>query len=142
MIRRPPRSTRTDTLFPYTTLFRSSHPHHRPARDHQAFPKEGPLLNVGHYREGESRWSPDLLLEPARTGIRLLRIRGRRPLALRRADARMARRQVEGLVLPLARTQSGPQKPLRFGRRALRRPSNRQMEIGRASFTERVCQYV
>src|SRR3546814_2680667 len=28
MIRRPPRSTRTDTLFPYTTLFRSS-PDHR-----------------------------------------------------------------------------------------------------------------
>src|SRR3546814_10008499 len=26
MIRRPPRSTRTDTLFPYTTLFRSRHP--------------------------------------------------------------------------------------------------------------------
>src|SRR3546814_16639364 len=38
MIRRPPRSTRTDTLFPYTTLFRSlvlaqvvpvAHVHHR-----------------------------------------------------------------------------------------------------------------
>src|SRR3546814_1383459 len=26
MIRRPPRATRTDTLFPYTTLFRSEHP--------------------------------------------------------------------------------------------------------------------
>src|SRR3546814_4092128 len=26
MIRRPPRSTRTDTLFPYTTLFRSQPP--------------------------------------------------------------------------------------------------------------------
>src|SRR3546814_1115973 len=26
MIRRPPRSTRTDTLFPYTTLFRSHLP--------------------------------------------------------------------------------------------------------------------
>src|SRR3546814_7335251 len=26
MIRRPPRSTRTDTLFPYTTLFRSLFP--------------------------------------------------------------------------------------------------------------------
>src|SRR3546814_20885902 len=26
MIRRPPRSTRTDTLFPYTTLFRSRNP--------------------------------------------------------------------------------------------------------------------
>src|SRR3546814_11996093 len=25
MIRRPPRSTRTDTLFPYTTLFRADH---------------------------------------------------------------------------------------------------------------------
>src|SRR3546814_12316932 len=25
MIRRPPRSTRTDTLFPYTTLFRAVH---------------------------------------------------------------------------------------------------------------------
>src|SRR3546814_15501841 len=32
MIRRPPRSTRTDTLFPYTTLFRSRrHQHARRA---------------------------------------------------------------------------------------------------------------
>src|SRR3546814_20255216 len=31
MFRRPPRSTRTDTLFPYTTLFRS-HVHHHNAR--------------------------------------------------------------------------------------------------------------
>src|SRR3546814_12429920 len=30
MIRRPPRSTRTDTLFPYTTLFRSQPPRYRP----------------------------------------------------------------------------------------------------------------
>src|SRR3546814_5410791 len=30
MIRRPPRSTRTDTLFPYTTLFRSNQRHSRP----------------------------------------------------------------------------------------------------------------
>src|SRR3546814_20091504 len=29
MIRRPPRSTRTDTLFPYTTLFRSPHEYSR-----------------------------------------------------------------------------------------------------------------
>src|SRR3546814_10210531 len=32
MIRRPPRSTRTDTLFPYTTLFRSD----RPAADEES----------------------------------------------------------------------------------------------------------
>src|SRR3546814_1137780 len=31
MIRRPPRSTRTDTLFPYTTLFRSQIHEHLPA---------------------------------------------------------------------------------------------------------------
>src|SRR3546814_19465430 len=33
MIRRPPRSTRTDTLFPYTTLFRSIVAQHPRARD-------------------------------------------------------------------------------------------------------------
>src|SRR3546814_5876803 len=32
MIRRPPRSTRTDTLFPYTTLFRSVPLHPQPGR--------------------------------------------------------------------------------------------------------------
>src|SRR3546814_20039640 len=32
MIRRPPRSTRTDTLFPYTTLFRSRLLHRLPQR--------------------------------------------------------------------------------------------------------------
>src|SRR3546814_8421650 len=34
MIRRPPRSTRTDTLFPYTTLFRSASPVHAPGGPH------------------------------------------------------------------------------------------------------------
>src|SRR3546814_7682672 len=38
MIRRPPRSTRTDTLFPYTTLFRSRH------IESQRGGKGGPLL--------------------------------------------------------------------------------------------------
>src|SRR3546814_11199303 len=36
-IRRPPRSTRTDTLFPYTTLFRSL-PGERPRRPAARFP--------------------------------------------------------------------------------------------------------
>src|SRR3546814_6323328 len=34
MIRRPPRSTRTDTLLPYTTLFRSQDDRLRPHREH------------------------------------------------------------------------------------------------------------
>src|SRR3546814_3531212 len=36
MIRRPPESTRTDTLFPYTTLFRSGVPNNE---RHQLFTK-------------------------------------------------------------------------------------------------------
>src|SRR3546814_20167500 len=36
MILRPPRSTRTDTLFPYTTLFRSESAVARHVRDHPA----------------------------------------------------------------------------------------------------------
>src|SRR3546814_7276527 len=37
-IRRPPRSTRTDTLFPYTTLFRS-HRHRVPPPSHAPRPR-------------------------------------------------------------------------------------------------------
>src|SRR3546814_1333666 len=39
MIRRPPRSTRTDTLFPYTTLFRSRDNH----MQSRSFPTRFPL---------------------------------------------------------------------------------------------------
>src|SRR3546814_17524406 len=45
MIRRPPRSTRTDTLFPYTTLFRS--------RD-----GAGPAVAQQHEAEQEERRRP------------------------------------------------------------------------------------
>src|SRR3546814_12646467 len=40
MIRRPPRSTRTDTLFPYTTLFRSPG-HQSDRRAHRSLAQEG-----------------------------------------------------------------------------------------------------
>src|SRR3546814_9212229 len=38
MIRRPPRSTRTDTLFPYTTLFRSPLSHVAPGLSAHTIP--------------------------------------------------------------------------------------------------------
>src|SRR3546814_4680262 len=47
MIRRPPRSTRTDTLFPYTTLFRSG----VGAADGILLVEDGVEL-AGHAREG------------------------------------------------------------------------------------------
>src|SRR3546814_11495931 len=46
MIRRPPRSTRTDTLFPYTTLFRSI-----------TRPSVGSLLRRGGERHDETTHS-------------------------------------------------------------------------------------
>src|SRR3546814_2240396 len=45
MIRRPPRSTRTDTLFPYTTLFRSRP--RSPRGTLQPAPAHGPLRALG-----------------------------------------------------------------------------------------------
>src|SRR3546814_3630737 len=40
MIRRPPRSTRTDTLFPYTTLFRSHSPWFRDGEARSTCPSQ------------------------------------------------------------------------------------------------------
>src|SRR3546814_8188035 len=55
MIRRPPRSTRTDTLFPYTTLFRSGrHPRGGLGRRHHGW-----LLRLCH---GYRRRRADRLL--------------------------------------------------------------------------------
>src|SRR3546814_13833213 len=44
MIRRPPRSTRTDTLFPYTTLFRASHANRVPPQPHSRTSKDRPPM--------------------------------------------------------------------------------------------------
>src|SRR3546814_8246192 len=54
MIRRPPRSTRTDTLFPYTTLFRSQHRHAakvEAAADARSPDREPRLLAIAALRE-------------------------------------------------------------------------------------------
>src|SRR3546814_9507970 len=66
MIRPPPRSTRTDTLFPDTTLFRSPHaPQHHGLQ--QGAPGTRSLrrrpLRCGHVRQGEDRGEPGLSLE-------------------------------------------------------------------------------
>src|SRR3546814_20410829 len=45
MIRRPPRSTRTDTLFPYTTLFRSSVV--EATQERTSLPTSGPYQEMG-----------------------------------------------------------------------------------------------
>src|SRR3546814_13077125 len=123
MIRRPPRSTRTDTLFPYTTLFRS----------------DGRFLRGA----GGSRPQEEAVDQRA---DRLAEAAAARGHAARRP--------------PVARSQEGyPAPPRRAaqeraGRDAVRaaglhEPAERiagrldpDMEIGRASCRERVCQYV
>src|SRR3546814_5769965 len=47
MIRRPPRSTRTDTLFPYTTLFRSQHDAGQGEQSGDAEPEDRSQRTVG-----------------------------------------------------------------------------------------------
>src|SRR3546814_18395788 len=73
MLRRPPRSTRTDTLFPYTTLFRSDlaietgklifsgGPVTDPAREVRATRKPTEDVTVGLYVRGTLR-KPDFQL--------------------------------------------------------------------------------
>src|SRR3546814_1437569 len=69
MIRRPPRSTRTDTLFPYTTLFRSREKHNAAnGEDNHDGQQENFSDNCG--AEGET----------ADTEIRLRRAQRRRNL--------------------------------------------------------------
>src|SRR3546814_556551 len=51
MIRRPPRSTRTDTLFPYTTLFRSKS---APALEHLPAPGVPEIAFAGRSNVGKS----------------------------------------------------------------------------------------
>src|SRR3546814_14778094 len=51
MIRRPPRSTRTDTLFPYTTLFRSHDDPSAQALDLWRIPGRKSLVH-----DGERQW--------------------------------------------------------------------------------------
>src|SRR3546814_14318100 len=50
MIRRPPRSTRTDTLFPYTTLFRSLEIHHVVAQA-AAFQRQPGIMGLAQHGE-------------------------------------------------------------------------------------------
>src|SRR3546814_5115413 len=65
MIRRPPRPTRTDTLFPYTTLFRSRAPDPGPGGYGEAGQPGGAGRFSSRRRRGRSRWAQDRqLLDP------------------------------------------------------------------------------
>src|SRR3546814_13343513 len=117
MIRRPPRATRTDTLFPYTTLFRS-------------------LVLVGDYvgfdaeRQGADRAGEAVRGLGEAADVRHFES----PVALGRAHRGLdGDRKAEGGA---GRTLQG-----RSAREGWRGPTF-LLQIGRASCRERVCRYV
>src|SRR3546814_19893272 len=63
MIRRPPRSTRTDTLFPYTTFFRSIIESDRENSDWIECSGSEPVIEIGKERNGKGgvpQWLPTI----------------------------------------------------------------------------------
>src|SRR3546814_13190688 len=114
MIRRPPRSTRTDTLFPYTTLFRSERRH-----DHVD------AAAVLEPRVGERRRlvdaAADLVADALRALEQMLFV-----AKLDRRDDQLA------LALDIGLIGAVDHDVRNIGVR----------QIGRASCRERVCQYV
>src|SRR3546814_2094244 len=97
MIRRPPRSTRTDTLFPYTTLFRS-------------LCRQGVEFDLCHsglcvmftYRPGQNQKNPAIFMVPGCAFLVML-------------TAQKDKVFGAGSVLPLPRTQTPP-APIGAGR--------------------------
>src|SRR3546814_8578137 len=110
MIRRPPRSTRTDTLFPYTTLFRSPQDEGLlPARRRVVRPRAPAGVGEPRLRRTDHRLPRDpgdpqdthraAALRPAEArGARPGAGGGTRPPAARRADGRHERRGEGGTV--------------------------------------------
>src|SRR3546814_18914537 len=118
MIRRPPRSTRTDTLFPYTTLFRSRGD--QPGRRHGDAPERprGDLRALAGGEEGR-----EALCGEARVFLG--------------SQERIDSRRKERPPCPVKPTTTAATF------RTARPPcTSRTAEIGRASCRERVCQYV
>src|SRR3546814_17258676 len=112
MIRRPPRSTRTDTLFPYTTLFRSTL-----WTDFELFGAKHKHVVIAQIADSMNDYR---CIRLARAGYRKLRPAD--TLSWHRAQRRWLEQR---LAIPFA------------GRTVVI-----THKIGRASCRERVCQYV
>src|SRR3546814_18163748 len=97
MIRRPPRSTRTDTRFPYTTLFRS----HGREVEQPVLPEEGTALGQEH-RLRYRRLRGQRCRQPSGGGLGGQRIGGVEGDG-QGVDA-LGKRRVDSLVL-------GPERP-------------------------------
>src|SRR3546814_11695833 len=114
MIRRPPRSTRTDTLFPYTTLFRSQY-HLIRSRPSNHKPLGSSLVSDSNAQA--------VRFFAACSQARLLS-------------------SVAQVPSEKDRKSSDPTFSAKVLTRYSHYPPRHQQQIGRASCRERVCQYV
>src|SRR3546814_10955311 len=113
MVRRPPRSTRTDTLFPYTTLFRSSD-RMRPSRSQ---PPPSPVRDL-HRAVRRNREPP-------------------------KEAGRMPRRALRSIFIVMAPSQTVSGNGVeRHDRRFLERAVFVVVEIGKGACREIVCPFV
>src|SRR3546814_20861791 len=120
MIRRPPRSTRTDTLFPYTTLFRSALAH--------LWLVAGRVFHRHDWRHALAETCPD-----ARIYESVGEYEGHGLAGDRTGAPHVGHRLCRGARAP-ARDPRAPQQPARvFGIDG---------QNGTASFRARVCKYV
>src|SRR3546814_13150904 len=125
MIRRPPRSTRTDTLFPYTTLFRS-------------VPRPGEAPACGIIGAYHPRWLVGALIvgDPAAEYDPPAHDRRRRTHIVEALlDDPHPVLEIDKPGIPERRTGA-------TGFRIERDQARVEGQIGRASCRERVCQYV
>src|SRR3546814_17406171 len=126
MIRRPPRSTRTDTLFPYTTLFRSLFGVSTPPES-----VTGDLLDL-QPRTIDPEQSLEVRLAEAE------RLRAEAELRQQRAAGRLD----PAIGLGVRHVRETGDVALVGGLSMPLPIFDRNQEIGRASCRERVCQYV
>src|SRR3546814_12658841 len=120
MIRRPPRSTLTDTLFPYTTLFRSAF---APPCRQRPFIARSNGIPCHRRAPGDTSMTMRMLIDARhREETRVAVVKGTR---IEEFDFESAeRKQLKGNIYLAKVTRVEPS------------------QIGRASCRERVCQYV
>src|SRR3546814_21169518 len=120
MIRRPPRSTRTDTLFPYTTLFRSGE------APRAAGPRGGGLL-------WRHPLSPHVRPPCYATAVSSARLSSAADTPWRTARA---------APLDCSTSAASPLAVAVIARSSTERPSAKPKQIGRRACREDVCQYL
>src|SRR3546814_12569504 len=140
MIRRPPRSKRTDTLFPYTTLFRSIW---RAGAAGSAPGLEGSPVRLAFLPVSDAGFGAQVFPFDggAACGAGRARTGQSFAIAMDVFDRALGTGRLAPGLTPSTQREQHRTKGLAFRGRAILM-AGRTPEIGRASCRERVCQYV